>query len=146
MPATWSVPAAVACLLAAAALPQLHSAAAQKVVLYDNFTAGCPPNANWDTPSRQWGGTINGGTVPGNVKCAMDSTLGKQVLVLESHGDQFTGTGPVGITHNGSPRGPTDEFTDWKNPGALWCTAQNWHAAVLEAVWLHARAVAVPLC
>jgi hypothetical protein len=84
--------------------------------LFDDFTTSCPPNANFNTPTWQWGGNINGGVVPGNVRCEMDATLGKQVLVLESHGDYFNGTGPIGTYSNGKSRGPTDEWVNWKWP------------------------------
>lgn len=94
----------------------LSGARAGSVVFYDDFTGPCPPNVNWTTPVMQWGGNINGGVVPGNVACAMDEKLGKQVLVLTGHGDAFTGTGPKGVDHHLTPRGSTEEWVDWKWP------------------------------
>jgi len=102
-----------ACLAACLCL----GAAAANTILYEDWSGGCAPNANFDTPILQWGGSINGGVVPGNVACVQDPDLGKTVLQLTAHGDAFTGSGPTGVMHNLSPRGPSDEFTGWKNPG-----------------------------
>jgi hypothetical protein len=55
--------------------------------------------------------------VPEQVSCRTDPALGKNVAVLTSHGDLFSGSSPVGVHHNLSPRAPTDEWVDWKFPG-----------------------------
>jgi hypothetical protein len=96
-------------------------------VLFDDFSASCPPSSNFNTPTWQWGGDINGGVVPGNVKCEMDAALGKKVLILESHGDTFTGSGPVGTTHSGAARKPDQEWSGWKWPGYQAKCAPNCH-------------------
>ena len=67
----------------------------------------------------QWGGDINGGAVPGNVKCTHDDDLGKDVLSLVAHGDLFTGDGPKGVKHDANttgdyaPRLPNEEWGKW---------------------------------
>lgn len=56
--------AATVVVVLACASTSFQVAAAQKVLLYDNFTTSCPPNADWIAIERQWGGTVNGGTNP----------------------------------------------------------------------------------
>jgi hypothetical protein len=64
----------------------------------------------------QWGGSINGGVQPENVRCAMDYELGKNVLKLTAHGDQYNGAGPIGTNHDKSVRTPTEEWVGWPWP------------------------------
>ena len=75
---------------------------------------GKPSATNWVIPLSQWGGDdINGGVNPQNVQCVTDATLGKTVLQFTAHGDQFNGTEPVGITHDGTPRAPNAQWKGW---------------------------------
>eukprot|EP00658_Telonema_sp_P-2_P083725 TRINITY_DN9140_c0_g1_i8.p1 TRINITY_DN9140_c0_g1~~TRINITY_DN9140_c0_g1_i8.p1 ORF type:complete len:534 (-),score=105.55 TRINITY_DN9140_c0_g1_i8:160-1761(-) len=93
--------------------------AAPSIIFHDDFS-DCQTTvlggSKWNLVTRQWGGDVNGGVAPGNVKCGEDS--GHSVLVLEAHGDGFTGDGPTGFKRSTStsgdefvPRGPDDEWS-----------------------------------
>jgi hypothetical protein len=96
----------------------MSAAAAAVPSVYDNFTI-CPGSAGsaFAPTDFQWGGKINGGIVQKNVACVHDADLGKQVVQLTAHGDNFTGTGPVGINKDLSARTSDEEWVDWKWDG-----------------------------
>jgi hypothetical protein len=63
-------------------------------IFYDNFSQDTSLDpSKWLIAAKQWGGdsTVNGGVVPENV------SLQGGYLHLVAHGDQFSGTSPLGI-------------------------------------------------
>ena len=71
----------------------------------------------WTLQSKQWGGDLNGGVVPGNVQCVFDNELQRTVLSLQAHGDIFTGSEPkavvadANLTGDYTLRGANQEWT-----------------------------------
>lgn len=74
-----------------------------------------------------------------------------QVLVLTSHGDKFTGSGPVGINKDGTPRSASQEWTDWKYPPtahscAPYCNVQRVGGGIETRMPFTEGTVCYPLC
>lgn len=103
---------------------------------YDDFSSctvgGLPDPSKWNVPLKQWGGDdINGGVNPKNVECVTDATLGKTVLQFTAHGDLYNGTGPIGVTHDGTPRAANDQVS-----GAVSAVKPVPHADDSRLAWL----------
>lgn len=73
-----------------------YPSCAHVLLLADDFS-NCVDVNKWTRVTSQWGGDdVNGGVHAGNVDCVKDQALGKNVLVLNAHGDLYSGTTPVG--------------------------------------------------
>lgn len=73
-----------------------YPSCAHVLLLADDFS-NCVDTTKWTPITSQWGGDdVNGGVHANNVDCVRNQALGKNVLMLNAHGDLYPGTTPVG--------------------------------------------------
>merc|ERR1712046_39787 len=95
---------------------------------------------DWTLPTYQWGGNnVNGGVNAGNVNCRKGDPTYGNVLQLTTHGDRFTGAGPIGVDHDGKPVDASTGNSKWNFPGyqhkcAPHCNVQRVGASVRSKV------------